>query len=360
MTKKYNIFSFLTKINTIYFLDNKNDKILSRKYIYKKMCELFLIAINQLKSVDFSLGNFLCIHQIGALRLTCRTFYDAYENDGYNCNKSLNGCLISNGITPKEPWDIKVYSAAIKNNCVKILHKYNIFYNPNEKKSSLHWAELAARYGQLESLKYILSTIYCLERRSLDLILEEDVCAVAAAYGHLDCLKYAHENGCFWDEVTCHCAARSGHLECLRYAHENGCEWDKDTCSGAAEYGHIECLRYAHDNGCPWGKRTCGYAALRGYIDCLIYAHENGCRWDRKTCSWAVENGQLDCLIYAHENSCPWDERICARAAKHGHLNCLQYAHENGCPWDKNTYIHAEKNNHLDCLRYARENGCCD
>ena len=31
------------------------------------------------------------------------------------------------------------------------------------------------------------------------------------------------EKGCPWDLVTCYFAAINGHLECLRYAHENGC-----------------------------------------------------------------------------------------------------------------------------------------
>ena len=43
-----------------------------------------------------------------------------------------------------------------------------------------------------------------------------------------------------------------GHLECLKYAHENECPWDKETCSSAAESGHLECLKYAHENGCHW------------------------------------------------------------------------------------------------------------
>jgi len=45
----------------------------------------------------------------------------------------------------------------------------------------------------------------------------------AAIYGNLNCLKYAHENGCPWNENTCCSAAENGHLECLKYAHENGC-----------------------------------------------------------------------------------------------------------------------------------------
>ena len=28
-----------------------------------------------------------------------------------------------------------------------------------------------------------------------------------------ECLKYAHENGCPWNEETCHYAAKKGHLK---------------------------------------------------------------------------------------------------------------------------------------------------
>ena len=44
-------------------------------------------------------------------------------------------------------------------------------------------------------------------------------------------LRYAHEHGGPWDEVTCERAAEGGqhHLEVLRYAHEQGCPWDEGT-----------------------------------------------------------------------------------------------------------------------------------
>ncbi len=54
--------------------------------------------------------------------------------------------------------------------------------------------------------------------------------SIAAQYGRLDCLRYAHENGCPWDETTCRYAAQYGHLDILRYAHENGCPWNESTC----------------------------------------------------------------------------------------------------------------------------------
>jgi hypothetical protein len=57
----------------------------------------------------------------------------------------------------------------------------------------------------------------------------------AAGNGHLDCLKYAHENGCIWDEDTCWQAAFSGNLDCLKYAIENNCPYDKQECINRAK-----------------------------------------------------------------------------------------------------------------------------
>ena len=61
----------------------------------------------------------------------------------------------------------------------------------------------------------------------------------ATVNGHLECLKYAHENGCEWHGVdTSHIVAdnywecdkiynddtKTRQLECLQYASENGCD----------------------------------------------------------------------------------------------------------------------------------------
>ena len=99
--------------------------------------------------------------------------------------------------------------------------------------------------------------------------------AIMAAYGNLECLRCAHENGCLWD------------------VHKNGYSLYSAICTIAAMYGHLDCLIYAHENGCPWNSLTCSHTAEEGNLDCLIYAHENGCEWDAKTCSGAAMNGHL-------------------------------------------------------------------
>ena len=65
--------------------------------------------------------------------------------------------------------------------------------------------------------------------------------------GHLEVLKYLHENGCPWGEYTCRSAAEGGHLEVLKYAHENGCPWDEGTCM----FAHPRCRPYLIEHGCP-------------------------------------------------------------------------------------------------------------
>jgi hypothetical protein len=77
------------------------------------------------------------------------------------------------------------------------------------------------------------------------------ICTESSKKGFLNLLKYAHENGCPWDEDTCFYSASNGQLKCLKYAHENGCPWDRFTCCYANSYGHLECLKYLVNKKCP-------------------------------------------------------------------------------------------------------------
>ena len=107
----------------------------------------------------------------------------------------------------------------------------------------------------------------------------------AAGKGHLDCLKYLHQNGKRWDTKTTGYAANRGHLKCLEYAHENGAPWSMETTMEAAMNGHFACLQYAHEHWsevssgpkgpAPWDPETTGFAALLDSVDCLRYAHEH-------------------------------------------------------------------------------------
>lgn len=131
--------------------------------------------------------------------------------------------------------------------------------------------------------------------------------ATAALNGHLDCLRYAHENGCEWHQKTLLNAVLNGHLDCLRYAIENGCNVLIEISALAAAGGHLDCLRFCHEKGLLWTELTTEWAALKGHLNCLKFAHENGCKWNKKLSTVAAQYGKLDCLKYAIENGCPYD-----------------------------------------------------
>lgn len=104
-------------------------------------------------------------------------------------------------------------------------------------------------------------------------------------------MKYAHENGCEYDEKVCECSSLNGHIKCLRYAHENmNCVIDVSTFANAASEGHFKCLKYIHKNiSTPNIEIYCnslksGYLLNNDkiiknrYIKCIKYLHENGCQ----------------------------------------------------------------------------------
>jgi len=94
-------------------------------------------------------------------------------------------------------------------------------------------------------------------------------------------------------------AALRGRLDCLQYAHEHGCPWNEGVFIAAVSHGHLDCLQYAHEQGCPWGAYVTYIAAREGYQDCLKYAHQQGCPWHDRTTSAAFCRGHWRCLYYA-------------------------------------------------------------
>jgi hypothetical protein len=51
-------------------------------------------------------------------------------------------------------------------------------------------------------------------------------------------------------------AAEGGHLLVRKWAHkwahQNGCPWNETICSAAARGGQLSVLQWAHEDGCPW------------------------------------------------------------------------------------------------------------
>ena len=128
-------------------------------------------------------------------------------------------------------------------------------------------------------------------------------------------------------------AAERGHLSTLKRLHQQGLvQFTSEICEKAASGGHFELLKWAHANGCPWDNpgrpstgvpldgNTCVCAASNGHLDILKWVVANGCPWDKWTCSNAASHGQLEVFRWAREHGCPRDEVILKRAKDKGYV----------------------------------------
>jgi hypothetical protein len=153
-----------------------------------------------------------------------------------------------------------------------------------------------------------------------------------------------------------HVDARGGHLELLKYLHDNGCLWNVLACKGAARGGHLEVLKYLHDNGCLWDKDRYCYAAVGGHLEVVKYLDSNGCLWDKFAYCCAVYGGHLEVVKYLGSNGCPWDNFAYCCAVYGGYLEVLKYLDSNGFPWDKKRIIDIIiKNNRVDVMEWLLE-----
>jgi hypothetical protein len=124
----------------------------------------------------------------------------------------------------------------------------------------------------------------------------------------------------------------------VKYCVANECPIDEDACGLAAENGHLEILKYLHEEvKAPWDSSTATHAADSGHLHILEYLVERKYdQFDEYACNYAAVHGHLDCLKYLRETAkAPWDEGA-VRYAHYAHKNnqpeCLQYLLDNDCP----------------------------
>jgi hypothetical protein len=161
-------------------------------------------------------------------------------------------------------------------------------------------------------------------------------CRKVAWTNKLELLKWAREEKkCEWDEWTIDAGACEGNLEMVKYCVANECPIDESACACAAIGGHLECLKYLHEEvKAPWGWETAALAASNGHLHILEYLVERKYgQFDEDACAQAAENGHLDCLKYLHETTkAPWDEDAIREAHENNRIECLQYLLDNDCP----------------------------
>ncbi|CAL6314510.1 unnamed protein product [Bathycoccus prasinos] len=161
-------------------------------------------------------------------------------------------------------------------------------------------------------------------------------CSRVAETNKLQLLKWAREEKmCDWDEWTINTAAGQGNLEMVKYCVANECPINEDACAFAAENGHLEILKYLHEEAkAPWDVYTATWAAGKGQLHILEYLVERKYdEYDTLACERAAKSGHLDCLKYLHETAkAPWDYVAIRAAREKNQPECLQYLLDNNCP----------------------------
>ena len=167
---------------------------------------------------------------------------------------------------------------------------------------------------------------------------ERHFCWEVAYTNKLELLKWIREEKkCEWDYRTITAAADQGNLEMVKYCVANECPIDinRNACACAALEGHLEVLKYLHEEvKAPWDSLTARWAALNGHLHILEYLVER--KFDKYSgfeCQCAAKNGHLDCLKYLHETAkAPWDEDAVIYAHNNNQTECLNYLLDNNCP----------------------------
>ena len=161
-------------------------------------------------------------------------------------------------------------------------------------------------------------------------------CREVALTNKLELLKWAREEKkCEWDYRTINAATGQGNLEMVKYCVANQCPIKVFACAHAALKGHLECLKYLHEEAkAPWDSDTAAWAAQYGHLHILEYLVERKYdKYDEDACELAAMYGQLDCLKCLHETAkAPWDKDAVREAHKYNETECVQYLLDNDCP----------------------------
>jgi hypothetical protein len=154
---------------------------------------------------------------------------------------------------------------------------------------------------------------------------ETSFCSEVTETNKLELLKWIREEKkCEWDEGTINEAACHGNLEMVKYCVANECPVDETACGLAAENGHLECLKYLHEEAkAPWDSGTAAWAAENGHLHILEYLVERKFdKYSELACANAAMYGHLECLKYLHETAKAPRNSWAVRARVRGNRMC--------------------------------------
>ncbi|EFA79932.1 hypothetical protein PPL_06753 [Heterostelium album PN500] len=225
------------------------------------------------------------------------------------------------------------------------------------QRSQPHLVDIAAKYGQLDILKFLLfnRTEGC-STSTLD----------AAAYnGHLPIVEFLHHH-----RTECNAnthgmdAAGDGHLDVVIFIHNNRTHEtiSKSSYKYAIRRNHIEVVRFLLANRTERPPlKSLMLAASYGHLDMLMLLLSEPYRQfyeiDNTVMEYAAGNGQLEIIRFLHENTtaqCGSDAMDFA--AEMGDLDVIKFLHINrteGC--SPEAMGSAIDNKHFEVVRFLVE-----
>lgn len=230
------------------------------------------------------------------------------------------------------------------------LRKYVSRIINNKKVYTDTHTNIAAENGDIECLQWLIAN---------GAPIGENIYCYAAHYGQLECIKWLNAAKYPWSENTLLHAEFYGDLKCFKYVFENMPKeiYNHNVCATAASRGHIECLKWAIENGLKCSVAASAYAAQNGHLECLKYLHTNGIKIHSQICEYAAYNKTAECLCWAHKNGYEMFSEVYSIAERHGNLECIRYAYENGVVWRKPDIGQSLYYGRLEIIKYIYEKG---
>lgn len=212
----------------------------------------------------------------------------------------------------------------------------------------------AAHAGNLAVMKLLLSRGATFANRRKPMV------AIAASRGHLDTIRWLHDQGCELDALSrsgtsalMHAAAK-GHKHVLTWLAKKGCDLNRTNNDGDT----------ALSLACEYGRRSIVKWLIKHGAD---VSHTN--RYGLFPLSLAASNGHVSLIEWLLANGCPLETRhypmrsvTMTTAARHGQLKVVQYL-VTKCGVSplaidglgKSAVQYACEKGHLDVLKYFVE-----
>lgn len=146
----------------------------------------------------------------------------------------------------------------------------------------------------------------------IKLRIPESRIETAAYNGQLNIVKWALDQKCDNTEFTCAMAAAGGQLETLKYLRERGSPWDNFTTHFASEELNFDILKWAIDNGCDQCSDMC--FSCDDKVSCCCHYDGDTTHCGRRVhniveqcicgypiCSFCVSNINTNSVILCHK-----------------------------------------------------------